>query len=192
MLRQLRRWIYEKNLPNRAGLTPEFEDGVTAFIEWAKSQHAYMDGEKIRCPYRKYKNEFFKTLDEVNFDWYMKDFMPEYYNWTSHGEEKVQEYFEAVTAPPLQDEQTPPAPIEEGTSTHWGDAVEMNWAQRIVFDAIGQAFWSSTYSQDGAIDDGMRSCPLDAGPSSYYYGGGPYDYVFGLADQFHDVLHAVE
>ncbi|KAL0462129.1 UNVERIFIED_CONTAM: hypothetical protein Slati_0100500 [Sesamum latifolium] len=111
--------------------------------------------------------------------------MSEYYNWTSHGEERVQEYFEAVTAPHLQDKQTPPAPGEEGTSTHWGDAVEMNWAQRMIFDAVGQA-----YNQDGAADDGTRSCPLDAGPSSYYYGGGPSNYVSRLTDQFHDVLHA--
>ncbi|KAL0394792.1 UNVERIFIED_CONTAM: hypothetical protein Slati_4445400 [Sesamum latifolium] len=61
----------------------------------------------------------------------------------------------------------------------------MNWAQRMVFDAAGQA-----YNQDGATDDGTRSCPLDASPSSYYYDGGPY--VSGLADRFHDVLHAAE
>ncbi|KAL0311626.1 UNVERIFIED_CONTAM: hypothetical protein Scaly_2923800 [Sesamum calycinum] len=110
--------MYEKNLPNRAGLTPEFEDGVTAFIEWAKSQHAYMYSEKIRCPCRQCKNEVLKIPDEVNFDLFMKDFMLEYYNWTSHGEERVQEYFEAITASPLQDEQTPHAPSEKGTSRH--------------------------------------------------------------------------
>ncbi|KAL0406202.1 UNVERIFIED_CONTAM: hypothetical protein Slati_3934100 [Sesamum latifolium] len=108
--------MYEKNLPNRAGLTPEFQDGVTAFIEWAKSQQAYLDGEKIRCPCRKCKNEVFKTPDEVNLDLYMKGFMLEYYNWTSHGEERVQEYFKAVMKPHLQDEQNPPAPAEEGTN----------------------------------------------------------------------------
>ncbi|KAL0416614.1 UNVERIFIED_CONTAM: hypothetical protein Slati_3493300 [Sesamum latifolium] len=111
--------------------------------------------------------------------------MSEYYNWTSHSEERVQEYFEAVTAPYLQGEQTPPAPVEEGTSTHWGGAAEMNWAQRMVFNAAGQA-----YNQDSAADNGTRSCHLDASPSSYYYGGGSYDYVSGLADRFHDVLHA--
>ncbi|KAL0355731.1 UNVERIFIED_CONTAM: hypothetical protein Sradi_4020000 [Sesamum radiatum] len=127
MLTQLMRWMYEKNLPNRATLILEFQDGVTAFIEWAKSQHAYMDDEKIRCPCRKFKNEVFKILDEVNFDLYMKDFMSEYCNWTSHGEERLQEYFDAVTAPHLHDEQTPPPSAEEGTSTHWCDAAEMNW-----------------------------------------------------------------
>ncbi|KAL0293644.1 UNVERIFIED_CONTAM: hypothetical protein Sradi_6926000 [Sesamum radiatum] len=149
--------MYEKNLSNRAALTPEFQNGVTTFIKWAKSQQTYMDGEKIMCPCRKCKKEVFKTLDKVNFDLYMKDFMPEYYNWTSHGDKRVQEYFEAVTRPILQDEQNPPALVEEGTNTHWGHAAEMNWAKRMIFDAAGQA-----YNQDGAADDGMRSCPLDA------------------------------
>ncbi|KAL0401751.1 UNVERIFIED_CONTAM: hypothetical protein Slati_4205000 [Sesamum latifolium] len=62
----------------------------------------------------------------------------------------------------------------------------------MILDAAEAAFYSSTYNQDGAPDDGTRSCPLDAGPSSYFYRGGPYDYVSGLADRFHDVLHAAE
>ncbi|KAL0328134.1 UNVERIFIED_CONTAM: hypothetical protein Scaly_2246000 [Sesamum calycinum] len=36
MLRELRRWLYNKNLSGRAGLTPEFEDGIKTFIEWAR------------------------------------------------------------------------------------------------------------------------------------------------------------
>ncbi|KAL0412280.1 UNVERIFIED_CONTAM: hypothetical protein Slati_3817700 [Sesamum latifolium] len=184
--------MYKKNLPNKVGLTPQFQDGVTAFIEWAKSHHAYMDGEKIRCPCRTCKNEIFETPDEVNFDLYIKDFMSEYYNWTLHGEERVPEYFEAITAPPSHNKQTLLIPTEEGTSTHWGDATQMNWAHRMVFDATGPTFWSSTYNQDGAPDEGKRSCPLDAGPSSYYYGRSPYDYVSGLVDRFHDVVHAAE
>ncbi|KAL0362000.1 UNVERIFIED_CONTAM: hypothetical protein Scaly_1155200 [Sesamum calycinum] len=31
-----------------AGFTLEFEDGVKTFIEWAKGQYRYMDGDKIR------------------------------------------------------------------------------------------------------------------------------------------------
>ncbi|KAL0440452.1 UNVERIFIED_CONTAM: hypothetical protein Slati_2528200 [Sesamum latifolium] len=45
--------------------------------------------------------------------------------------------------------------------------------------------------RDGAPDDGTSLCHIDPGPSSYY-DGGPYDYVFGLADRFHDIVHAVE
>ncbi|KAL0446097.1 UNVERIFIED_CONTAM: hypothetical protein Slati_1737600 [Sesamum latifolium] len=113
--------MYEKIAPSRAGLTPKFEDGVATFIKWAKSKHPYMDGEKIKCPCQKCKNEVFKILDEVNFDLYIKSFMMDYYNWTSHGKERVQKYFEPVIVPLLQEEQIPAAPMEEGTSMHWGD-----------------------------------------------------------------------
>ncbi|KAK4383267.1 hypothetical protein Sango_2792200 [Sesamum angolense] len=45
----------------------------------------------------------------------------------------------------------------------------------MVFDAVGPSYFAS--SHEGVLDDGTRSCPMDAGPSSYYYGcGGPYDY----------------
>ncbi|KAL0328191.1 UNVERIFIED_CONTAM: hypothetical protein Scaly_2251700 [Sesamum calycinum] len=47
-----------------------------------------------------------------------------------------------------EEEQTPVAPVEEDTSTHWGDA-----AQMMVFDVVGPVFWSSNYNQDGVSDD---------------------------------------
>ncbi|KAL0281859.1 UNVERIFIED_CONTAM: hypothetical protein Sangu_2985100 [Sesamum angustifolium] len=47
-------------------------------------------------------------------------------------------------------------------------------------------------SHKGVCDDGTRSCPMDAGTSSYIYDGGdPYDYdESGLADRFSNVVHA--
>ncbi|KAL2252595.1 UNVERIFIED_CONTAM: hypothetical protein Sindi_0054200 [Sesamum indicum] len=111
--------MYEKSLPNRTGLSPEFQDGVTTFIEWVKSQHAYLDGEKIKCPCRKGRNKVFKTTDDVNFKLFMKDFLSEYYNWTSHDEERVQKYFDAIMVTPVQEEQTPIFYVMEGTSTPW-------------------------------------------------------------------------
>ncbi|KAK4385676.1 hypothetical protein Sango_2691600 [Sesamum angolense] len=50
--------MYNKNLPGRAGLTPEFEDGVKTFIEWANGQRRHTDGQKIRCPLPK---DYFKA-----------------------------------------------------------------------------------------------------------------------------------
>ncbi|KAL0404314.1 UNVERIFIED_CONTAM: hypothetical protein Sradi_2072200 [Sesamum radiatum] len=61
----------------------------------------------------------------------------------------------------------------------------------MIFDTAGPAFWASNYKQDGAPDDDMRSCSTDAEPSSYTVGP-PYDYVSGLADPFHDVVHAAK
>ncbi|KAL0328162.1 UNVERIFIED_CONTAM: hypothetical protein Scaly_2248800 [Sesamum calycinum] len=59
------------------------------------------------------------------------------------------------------------------------------------FRCCRPAFWYFNYNQDGAPDDGTRSCPTNVGPSSYY-SGTPYDYVLGLADQFHNVMHVAE
>ncbi|KAL0284946.1 UNVERIFIED_CONTAM: hypothetical protein Scaly_2833800 [Sesamum calycinum] len=40
--------MYNKDLPGRACLILEFEDGVKTFIEWAKGQRRHMDGDNIR------------------------------------------------------------------------------------------------------------------------------------------------
>ncbi|KAL0411462.1 UNVERIFIED_CONTAM: hypothetical protein Slati_3735900 [Sesamum latifolium] len=122
--------MYNKNLPGMAGLTPEFEDGVKTFIEWAKGQRGHMDGDKIRCPCRKYKNTKFRTPDEVS---YHLCNTAEYYNWTSHGEESVPEYFVAATVPPVSAEPTPAAHVEANNHPNWGDEQYMRTAQRMVF-----------------------------------------------------------
>ncbi|KAL0402000.1 UNVERIFIED_CONTAM: hypothetical protein Slati_4229900 [Sesamum latifolium] len=124
--------MYEKNLSSRAGLTPQFEDGVTAYL----NMHI----------------------------------------WT--------------------EEQTPTTPklplllwrrllVRIEVMRHRWIGVEDDFQCRRL------TFLYSNYNQDDAPDDGTRSCPTDAGPSSYY-DRGPYDYVSGLGDRFHDVVHAVE
>ncbi|KAK4393991.1 hypothetical protein Sango_1869900 [Sesamum angolense] len=88
----------------------------------------------------------------------MQGFMAEYYNWTSQGEDVVQDYFEAPRVPQVSEEQTPAGHVE------------------------------------GILDDGMKSCPVDVGTSSYVYSSdGPYDYdESGLADCFSNVVHAAD
>ncbi|KAL0297734.1 UNVERIFIED_CONTAM: hypothetical protein Sradi_6825500 [Sesamum radiatum] len=67
----------------------------------------------------------------------------------------------------------------------------MDWAQMMVFYAVGSGYFIS--SHDAVPDDSTRSCPVDAGPSSYCYGGGPYDYdELGLADRFYNIVHAAD
>ncbi|KAL0337634.1 UNVERIFIED_CONTAM: hypothetical protein Scaly_2038500 [Sesamum calycinum] len=104
--------MYNKNLPRRAGLTPEFEDRVKTFIKWAKGQRRHMNGDKIRCPCRKCKNTKFGMPDEVSYHLCMQGFMPEYYNWISHGEDIVQDYFEAPSVPQVSEEPTPTGHFE--------------------------------------------------------------------------------
>ena len=71
-----------------------------------------------------------------------------------------------------------------------GDAVQMDSTQRMVFYAAKPAFWSSKYNRDGVPDKGTRSFPTNIRCSLYYCRW--YDYVTGLADRFHNVVHAVE
>ncbi|KAL0326519.1 UNVERIFIED_CONTAM: hypothetical protein Sangu_1729900 [Sesamum angustifolium] len=56
--------------------------------------------------------------------------------------------------------------------------------------SAGPSYFAS--SHEGVPDDGMRSCPVDAGISSCVYGGGgQYDYdESGLADRFSNIVHA--
>ncbi|KAL0289358.1 UNVERIFIED_CONTAM: hypothetical protein Scaly_2706000 [Sesamum calycinum] len=96
--------MYNKNLRGRKGLTPEFENGVKTFIEWAKGQREHMDGDKISCPCRKCKNIKFRKLDE--------------------------DYFQAATAPTVSKERTPVAHVEchplwNGCTQSQLDAVEL-------------------------------------------------------------------
>ncbi|KAL0377219.1 UNVERIFIED_CONTAM: hypothetical protein Scaly_0839500 [Sesamum calycinum] len=88
----------------------------------------------------------------------MRRFMPEYYNWTSHGEDIVQDYYEAPSVPQVSEEPTSTGHVED------------------------------------VPDDGTRSYPVDAGTSSYVYGGGgSYDYdESGLTDHFFNVVHAAD
>ncbi|KAL0446280.1 UNVERIFIED_CONTAM: hypothetical protein Slati_1755900 [Sesamum latifolium] len=112
--------MYNKNLPERAGLTLEFEDGVEIFMEWAKGQCGHMGEDKIRCPCRKCKNTKFRKSDEVSYHLCMRGFTIEYYNWTSHGEESMPEYFEAAIVPPVSAEPTPAAHVKATNHLHWG------------------------------------------------------------------------
>ncbi|KAL0378810.1 UNVERIFIED_CONTAM: hypothetical protein Sradi_3186500 [Sesamum radiatum] len=112
-----------------------------------------MDGDKIRCPCRNCKNAKFRTLNNVSYHLCLQGFMPKYYKWTSYDEKRVQDYVHIVTTPPVQEEQTPAA-HEEGNYSHWGDEQQMDWAQRMVYDATGpvhivdQALWNGcTQSQ---------------------------------------------
>ncbi|KAL2248210.1 UNVERIFIED_CONTAM: hypothetical protein Sindi_2673300 [Sesamum indicum] len=101
--------MYDKNHLRRAGLIHELEDGVKTFKKWAKCLHGHMDGDKTRCPCRKCKNTKSRRPNDVSYHLCMRGFMPECDNWTSHGEKRVQEYFDAVVPPLVLMKQIPAA-----------------------------------------------------------------------------------
>ncbi|XP_072079067.1 uncharacterized protein [Arachis hypogaea] len=82
-----RKWMYNRNLPNRGGLRQEFVNGVRHFIDTVKKQPQFvLEGGVLRCPCNKHKNKIFLTPDEVLLDLYKYGFMPRYWCWDSHGE----------------------------------------------------------------------------------------------------------
>ncbi|KAL0361983.1 UNVERIFIED_CONTAM: hypothetical protein Scaly_1153500 [Sesamum calycinum] len=74
--------------------------------ECAKGRRRHMDGDKIRCPCRKCKNTKFGTPDEVSYHLCMRVLRPEYYNWTLHGKDIVQDYFEGPSITQVLEEPT--------------------------------------------------------------------------------------
>ncbi|XP_019253809.1 PREDICTED: uncharacterized protein LOC109232493 [Nicotiana attenuata] len=66
-----RRWMYNRNHPNRAGLSDEFIEGVAEFIAKAQTLDDFIIGG---------------GLDEVKVHLYKKGFVEIYYIWTAHGE----------------------------------------------------------------------------------------------------------
>ncbi|PWA92370.1 hypothetical protein CTI12_AA022820 [Artemisia annua] len=65
-----REWMYKRFTEDRRYISPEFIDGVEAFVEYACQQSAYMDKDKIRCPCN-------------------HGFIKNYYQWVCHGEPSI-------------------------------------------------------------------------------------------------------
>ncbi|KAL0387644.1 UNVERIFIED_CONTAM: hypothetical protein Sradi_2646200 [Sesamum radiatum] len=66
----------------------------------------------------------------------------------------------------------------------------MDWVQMMVFAATRPSYLFAS-SHEGVPDDGTRSCPVDAGTSSYVYDGGGYD-ESGLTYLFSNIVHAAD
>nr|GMD55942.1 uncharacterized protein LOC109168299 [Ipomoea batatas] len=81
-----RHWMYTRI---RNGLlTEEFLAGLETFIQFATSQHSWIDGEKIKCPcnQRKCQNTKFLDVPTVKFHLAKYGFVSDYYVWRFHGE----------------------------------------------------------------------------------------------------------
>ncbi|KAL0345800.1 UNVERIFIED_CONTAM: hypothetical protein Sradi_4411300 [Sesamum radiatum] len=148
MLRKLRKWMYEENLPGNIGIRKEFADGVTEFINLAKTQFAFMDGEKIRYPCSNCRNNNFKSTEEVTYDLYRKGFVKNYYNWISHGEPLQMDYEHPMSSNNFVDQMT-----------NWNNYEQLNWDQRMVFDAAGSVFrpQGNAYNESHTNEAGLNS-----------------------------------
>ncbi|XP_070037516.1 uncharacterized protein [Nicotiana tomentosiformis] len=81
-----RRWMYNRNYPNRRGLREEFVQGVDGFIDYTMSLSPFRHEGTIRCPCVNCKCMKFLKPENVKLHLYKKGFEDKYYFWTAHGE----------------------------------------------------------------------------------------------------------
>nr|XP_009770751.1 PREDICTED: uncharacterized protein LOC104221384 [Nicotiana sylvestris] len=85
-MEQDRRWMYDRNNPNREELKEEFVEGVKGFIAYAKTLPEFCDEGTIRCPCAKCKCIKLLIPGDVKVHLYKKEFRENYYVWTVHEE----------------------------------------------------------------------------------------------------------
>lgn len=73
-----RNWMYERNNPGRVGMREEFADGVTQFINQAKTLDAFLTLKMICCPCLKCECTSYETEKVVYQHLCRNGFMPEY------------------------------------------------------------------------------------------------------------------
>ncbi|KAH0709054.1 hypothetical protein KY284_010481 [Solanum tuberosum] len=60
-----RSWMYNRNNPGRAGMIPEFAEGVTRFINHAMTLDDFLNSRLIRCPCVNCENVRYHTTETV-------------------------------------------------------------------------------------------------------------------------------
>ncbi|KAJ8749973.1 hypothetical protein K2173_013888 [Erythroxylum novogranatense] len=146
-----RSWMYRR-LTADGFMNPEFVEGVDAFMHYACSQPAYMDGTKIRCPCTKCKHKCFLFIDEVQLHLLRKGFVPNYFQWTRHGEPLVASSSRRIEEPTCMNLNE--NDVEDGYGRHFGDGPENSYKQMVhngldhTFDPNAKQFFDLLQSAD--------------------------------------------
>nr|XP_009598167.1 uncharacterized protein LOC104094019 [Nicotiana tomentosiformis] len=136
-------WMYNRLVPSRKGVTTEFLEGVQGFVEFALMQHDFVSNGSIRCPCSRCRNiSGFLEPHDVRAHLYKHGFMPNYYQWESHGEPFIP-IFRPQPSRNTEKEIGPEITIE-------------NQYRTMVLDAIGHSF---NFESDGFNLDGEEEQP---------------------------------
>ena len=80
-----RGWMYNVEDADRF-LSHTFCSNLDVFLDFAFSNKAFVDNNRIKCPCLECDNKHFKTRNDVMFHLYEKGFTPNYTTWSAHGE----------------------------------------------------------------------------------------------------------
>ena len=78
--------MYNMTNSGRMGLRPEFLEGVTSFIEYAKTLEPFQHNGVIKCPCNKCKCLSYEKTDIVELHLHRNGFIKNTTVWTTHGE----------------------------------------------------------------------------------------------------------
>ncbi|CAK8534900.1 unnamed protein product [Lathyrus sativus] len=124
--RYYRSWMYDRTLPGRRGLTPNFEEGVKGFITWAFAQECCRREGGVRCLCLKCEcRPIISDPEEVERHLKRKGFIKNYWVWTYNGE------------------QLPSNEYAETTNTHASSSrshMEFDKKFNLIDEMVGNAF----------------------------------------------------
>ncbi|KAL9675020.1 hypothetical protein QQ045_003219 [Rhodiola kirilowii] len=80
-------WMYNMRVPGESYNNDDFMAGVRTFIETAISRGQLSENNFLRCACSKCKNKKFLPYFLVEEHLYKFGFLPNYFNWTLHGED---------------------------------------------------------------------------------------------------------
>ncbi|XP_021737588.1 uncharacterized protein LOC110704118 [Chenopodium quinoa] len=87
MKRKERWWMYDRyDGGNARRIRQEFVEGVEQFIRFCEAHPESPGIDEVRCPCLLCKNRCLHDANIVKLHLYKKGFIPDYYEWVSHGE----------------------------------------------------------------------------------------------------------
>ncbi|PWA91762.1 hypothetical protein CTI12_AA087190 [Artemisia annua] len=98
-----RGWMYDVEDADRF-LSHIFCSNLDAFLDFAFSNKAFVDNNRIKCPCLECDNKHFKTRNYVMFHLYEKGFTPNYTTWFAHGEIAATFQHEGESRDPMEDD----------------------------------------------------------------------------------------
>ena len=111
-----RGWMYNVEATDRF-LSDIFCSNLDVFLDFAFSNKAFVDNNRIKCPCLECDNKHFKTRNDVMFHLYEKGFTPNYTTWFAHGETAATFQHEGESRDPMEDvDQVCPTNVNHKTS----------------------------------------------------------------------------
>ncbi|PWA54010.1 hypothetical protein CTI12_AA439710 [Artemisia annua] len=101
-----RGWMYDVEDTDRF-LSDIFCSNLDVFLDFAFSNKAFVDNNRIKCPCLECDNKHFRTRNDVMFHLYEKGFTPNYTTWLAHGETAAtfqHEGHEGKSRDPMEDD----------------------------------------------------------------------------------------